>query len=265
MKQLQIYQIDAFTDQVFHGNPAAVCPLEEWLEDGIMQGIALENNLSETAFFIPKGKEFHIRWFTPTAEVPLCGHATLASAFVIFTELEPERQTVLFESKSGPLGVTRKNSLMEMDFPAYQMTPCQDPPDGLFEGLKINPREVGVVEEDPNYYVILKTEEEVREIVPDLNTLACFHPYGVVVTGPGDKADIVSRYFAPSFGIPEDPATGSIHSALIPYWADRLGKPDIHALQASQREGDLYCRLQGDRVRIGGNAVKYLTGTVYLQ
>ena len=240
MQQIQIYQIDAFTDGVFHGNPAAVCPLEHWLDDAMLQAIAQENNLSETAFFIPRNHGFHIRWFTPIHEVPLCGHATLASAFVIFTELEPERQSVQFESKSGPLQVTRQGSMFEMDFPAYLMTPCQSPPSSLLKTLKEQSHELFVVEADPNYYVILSTEDEVRAIEPDLNLIEQLHPYGVIVTAPGTQSDCVSRFFAPSYGIPEDPVTGSIHCALVPYWSNRLKKSKIHAYQASQRGGDLY-------------------------
>lgn len=264
MKQLKIYQVDAFSDSVFQGNPAAVCPLEHWFDDEILQAIAQENNLAETAFFIPKDNGFHIRWFTPMQEVPLCGHATLASAFTIFTELEPSRQSIQFESKSGPLLVTRQGSLFEMDFPAYPMTPCPSPPSSLLKGLRERPQEVYVVEEDPNYYVILNSEDDVRGIEPDLNLFEQLHPYGVVVTAPGARTDCVSRCFAPSYGIPEDPVTGSIHSALVPYWANRLQKSKIHAYQASQRGGDLFCEFLGERVLIGGHAVKYLTGTIYI-
>ncbi len=264
MKQLKIYQVDAFADSVFQGNPAAVCPLELWLDDEILQAIAQENNLAETAFFVPRDNGFHIRWFTPTQEVLLCGHGTLASAFTIFTELEPARQSIQFESKSGPLQVTRKEALFEMDFPAYQMTPCLSPPGDLLKGLKCHPQEVHVVEEDPNYYVILKSEGEVRSLEPDLNLFQRLHPYSIVVTAPGTRNDCVSRYFAPSYGIPEDPVTGSIHSALVPYWANRLQKSKIHAYQASQRGGDLFCEHLGGRVLIGGHAIKYLTGTIYI-
>lgn len=164
MKQLKIYQVDAFTDTVFQGSPAAVCPLGYWLDDEILQAVARENNLAETAFFVPGDNGFHIRWFTPTQEVPLCGHATLTSAFTIFTELEPSLQSIRFASKSGPLRVTRHDALIEMDFPAYTMTPCPSPPDHLLKGLRSRPREVHVVEKDPNYYVILESEDEVRRI-----------------------------------------------------------------------------------------------------
>lgn len=262
MQQLQLFQIDAFANEVFHGNPAAVCPLEKWLDDATMQAIAQENNLAETAFFVPKDDEFHIRWFTPKHEVPLCGHATLASAFVIFTELDPERQSVQFKSKSGPLQVKRKDALLSMDFPAFPMKPCHSSPDILLQSLNLKPQDVLSVEADPNYYAIFETEDEVLAIEPNLNLLEQLHPYGIVVTAPGKNSDCVSRYFAPSYGIPEDPVTGSIHSALVPYWARRLNKSHIHAYQASQRGGELYCEDKGERVIIGGYAVKYLAGNI---
>jgi len=265
MQSIQIYQVDAFTNDVFHGNPAAVCPLEHWLDDRTLQAIAQENNLAETAFFIPAGQGFHIRWFTPMHEVPLCGHATLASAFVIFTELEPGRQTIQFESKSGPLQVKLQGSLLEMNFPAFQMVPCQNPPEDLLTGLKCHPTEIYIVEEDPNYYAILSNEAEVQALDPDLTFLEKLHPYGVVVTAPGTKSDCISRYFAPSYGIPEDPVTGSIHSVLVPYWSNHLKKSKIHAYQASQRTGNLYCEYKNKRVLIAGQAVKYLTGVINIQ
>ncbi len=262
MKQLQIFQIDAFTQHVFAGNPAAVCPLEKWLDDSTLQAIAQENNLAETAFFIPTDQGFHIRWFTPRHEVPLCGHATLASAFVIFTEIKKELKSVRFESKSGPLIVTRKDLLLVMDFPAYPMIPCQNPPKLLLQGLRQQPREIFVVKEDPNYYAVFETQEQVRTLKPDLHLIEQLHPYAVVVTAPGKKTDCVSRYFAPSYGIAEDPVTGSIHCALVPYWANQLKKSKIHACQASQRGGDLFCKLMEERVLIGGYAVKYMTGMI---
>jgi len=259
-----MFQIDAFTKDVFSGNPAAVCPLEKWLADTTLQAIAQENNLAETAFFVPTDNGFHIRWFTPRHEVPLCGHATLAAAFVIFTEIEKKLTSVRFESKSGLLVVQRKNSLLEMDFPAYQMIPCQNPPKQLLHGLAHHARDIFIVEEDPNYYVVFKTEDEVLAIEPDLNSIGQLHPYAVVVTAPGNRTDCVSRYFAPSYGIDEDPVTGSIHSALVPYWTNQLKKTKIHAYQASQRGGDLFCKYTGKRVLIGGYAVKYMTGMLYI-
>lgn len=264
MQKLQLFQIDAFANEVFQGNPAAVCPLENWLDDVTLQAIAQENNLAETAFFVPKDNGFHIRWFTPKHEVPLCGHATLASAYVIFNELDPKRQSVRFESRSGPLQVMRKGSLLFMDFPAFQMEPCHSPPDILLQGLNIKPQEVFSVEADPNYYAIFESEGEVLSIEPDLNLLEQLHPMGVVVTAAGENSDCVSRCFAPSYGIPEDPVTGSIHCALVPYWARRLNKSHIHAHQVSQRGGELYCQDKGERVVVGGKAVKYLAGNIYI-
>ncbi len=259
---MQIYQIDAFTDKVFGGNPAAVVPLDNWLDDEILQAIAWENNLAETAFFMPIQDGYQIRWFTPKHEVPLCGHATLAAAYVIFAEWGTDKQAVDFHSKSGPLQVRRKGSYLWMDFPAFQMKSCSSLPEVLLPGLNRRPETVFSVEADPNYYAVYTTANDVRTLQPDLGLLEQLHPYGVVVTAPGDRADCVSRYFAPSYSIPEDPVTGSIHCALVPYWAKRLSKTRIHAHQASRRGGDLYCEDNGDRVLIGGTAVKYLTGTI---
>ena len=264
MKEIRLFQIDAFSSQVFRGNPAAVCPLENWLDDATLQAIAQENNLAETAFFIPRQGEFHIRWFTPRHEVELCGHATLAAAFVIFNELEPTRESVQFESRSGPLRVTRNGSLLTMNFPALQLNPCKNPPDELIQGLGKPPVEVLRIDTDPNYFAIYDSEEEVRSLRPDLSLLERLHPYGVAVTAPGSSADCGSRYFAPSYAIPDDPVCGSIHCALVPYWATRLNKGRIYAHQVSQRGGELFCEDQGDRVNISGYAVKYLDGRIYI-
>ncbi len=260
--QLQIFQIDAFTSTIFRGNPAAVCPLEHWLDDGVMTAIAGENNLSETAFFVPKGDDFHVRWFTSTQEVTLCGHATLASAFVILTELDPSRDTVQFQSKSGLLTVTRDGDMLKMNFPVWSLKGCVTPPDELTRGLGKTPVEIWGVDTDDNYFVVYETERDVRSIAPDFELLKTLHPAGVVVTAPGDRSDCASRYFAPSYGIPEDPGTGSIHCGLTPYWADRLGKKLIHALQVSARGAELFCEDLGNRVAISGHAVKYLEGTI---
>ena len=262
MQELRIFQIDAFTNEVFGGNPAAVCPLEDWLDDDVMVAIAAENNLSETAFFVPKGDDFHIRWFTPTQEVKLCGHATLASAFVILTELDPSRDAVRFQSRSGLLSVTRDGDMLKMDFPAWPLKRCDTPPDELVHGLGKTPVETWSVDTDDNYYAVYETERDVRSIAPDFELLKKLHPAGVVVTAPGDRADCASRYFVPSYGIPEDPATGSIQCGLTPYWAKRLGKPQIHSLQVSARGAELFCEDLGNRVAISGHAVKYLEGTI---
>jgi PhzF family phenazine biosynthesis protein len=262
--EFRLFQIDAFANKIFRGNPAAVCPLSEWLADETLQAIAQENNLAETAYFVPQDDEFHLRWFTPRLEVDLCGHATLASAFVIFTELERTRQVVRFESRSGPLYVKRNGDLLTMDFPAWGLDPCEQPPAALLEGLGKQPLELFSVTPGTNYFAVYGSETEVRSLNPNFTTLEELHPYGVIVTAPGDKADCASRYFVPSYGIPEDPVTGSIHSALTPFWAKRLNKKEIHARQVSSRGGDLFCEDGGERVNISGHAIKYLEGKIYV-
>lgn len=264
MQSFRIYQVDAFTDDIFLGNPAAVCPLDSWLNEAVMQAIAMENNLSETAFLVAEDGGYRIRWFTPSEEVPLCGHATLASAFVVFNELEPDRDNVSFQSHSGELIVQREGKMLIMDFPAYTMQPVADPPVDLIRGLNIQPQEVFAVNQVPNYYALYDTEDQVLSIAPDFKIIEQLHPYGVVVTAPGADSDCVSRYFVPGFGIPEDPVTGSIHSALVPFWADRLNKKRIHARQVSRRGGELFCEDGETRVLIGGYAVKYLEGNIYI-
>ena len=262
MKTLRLFQIDAFASDIFLGNPAAVCPLDSWLEESVMQDIAAENNLSETAFLVAENDGYRIRWFTPREEVPLCGHATLASAFVVFTELEPERDSIRFQSVSGELIVQRDGNLLNMDFPAYAMEHCAESPADLLQGLNIEPQEVFIVQATPNYYALYETEDQVRSIAPDFKIIERLHPYGVVVTAPGQSSDCVSRYFVPGFGIPEDPVTGSTHSALVPFWSKRLNKQKIHARQVSRRGGELFCEDRGGRVRIGGYAVKYMEGKI---
>ena len=261
MPALRMYQVDAFTREVFAGNPAAVCPLESWPDEQIMQGIAMENNLSETAFFAPEGDGFRLRWFTPRQEVSLCGHATLASAFVVFTELDVTRDEVRFETKSGPLWVRREGDLLAMDFPARRPAPCADPPDGLLEGLGRPPLEVWEVAPGRSLIAVYADEEEVAALRPDFARLAELKR-GAAPTAPGRTSDCASRFFLPSHGIPEDPVTGSIHCSLVPYWAERLGKKQIHARQVSPRGGELFCEDRGERVRIAGYAVKYLEGVI---
>lgn len=262
--ELRLFQIDAFANDIFRGNPAAVCPLNQWLTDETLQAIAEENNLAETAYFVPKDGEFQLRWFTPRLEVNLCGHATLASAFVIFTELERTRQAVRFESRSGPLLVRRSGEFLAMDFPAWGVEKCEHPPAALLDGLKKPPQEIFSVTPGTNYLTVYGSETEVRSLRPDFASLEELHPFGVIASAPGDKSDCASRYFVPSYGIPEDPVTGSIHSALTPFWAKRLNKKEIHARQVSSRGGDLFCEDQGERVIISGNAIKYLEGKIYL-
>jgi predicted PhzF superfamily epimerase YddE/YHI9 len=258
--RLKMYRVDAFTGEVFHGNPAGVVPLRRWLDDGTMQNIAMENNLSETAFFVPEGSGYRLRWFTPSAEVPLCGHATLASGFVLLRLLAPEKRSVRFRTQSGDLVVTRAGDWLRMDFPRYVPRRCE-PPAAVTEGLGIRPQEFYDTAEDKHYYAVLPHPDDVRLLAPRMDALRQ-SGYGVAVTAPGEDADFVSRFFAPNVGIPEDPVTGSMHCALIPYWANRLGRTKLHARQVSRRGGELFCEdvpAEG-RVRISGRAVLSLTG-----
>lgn len=262
--QLRMYQVDAFATKVFSGNPAAIVPLRQWLNDAQMQSIAAENNLSETAFFAPKDDHYQLRWFTPTLEVLLCGHATLASAFIIFTVLEPSRASVTFDTRSGMVEVKRKHGdFLTMDFPKQIPKPC-DAAAQLLDGLGGDPREVFTTDDATNFYVVYDTEHDVRSLRPNLPVLEQLHPYGVAVTAIGDEVDFVSRYFAPSYGVPEDLVTGSIHCALVPYWSKRLGKSQFHARQVSKRGGELFCEDLPDRVLISGQAVKYFEGDIYI-
>lgn len=263
-KKLSIYQVDAFTSRVFGGNPAAVVPLDAWLPDHQLRAIAAENNLSETAFFVPLPDDrFQLRWFTPVNEVPLCGHATLASGHVILNLLQPGRQSVRFETLSGELVVERHADQLVMDFPRRSPEPCVPPP-GLANALGVPPERVLKTAQDPNYYAVFPDEATVRAIHPDMALLGAVDAGGICITAPGNMSDFVSRYFAPAFGIPEDPVTGSTHCALIPYWAERLGKQKLSARQVSARGGELFCELRGDRVSIAGNAVLYLVGEILL-
>lgn len=258
MPTLDIFQIDAFADAVFRGNPAAVCPLTEWLPEEVMQAIAAENNLSETAFFVPANDGYDLRWFTPALEVELCGHATLATAYLILTRLTPGDDAVEFETRSGRLTVTRDGDRFFLDFPAYRGEEVACPP-YLSAGLGVVPRAVVA---GPNYMAVLETEADVAGLRPDMAALEKLHPRGVIVTAPGKMCDFVSRYFGPSFGVPEDPVTGSAHCMLIPYWAKRLEKLSLDARQISARGGRLWCEDRGDRAGIGGTAVMYLEGRI---
>jgi len=256
--KIPLYQVDAFTSRVFSGNPAAVCPLPAWPEDSLLQAIAAENNLSETAFVVGGEGRYAIRWFTPRSEVDLCGHATLASAFVVFERLERGRQAVAFESQSGPLGVERRGDLLFLDFPSRPPQECAVPPD-LIPALGQQPFAVLA---SRDYLVIYASEDEVRALRPDMASLERLDRPGVIVTARGRDADFVSRFFVPALGIPEDPVTGSAHCTLVPYWAKRLGTTRLRALQVSERGGELHCELRGERVAIGGRAVFYLEGFV---
>lgn len=258
---LPFYQVDAFTDRLFGGNPAGVCPLDKWLPDDTMQKIAMENNVSETAFFVRNNNGFHIRWFTPTVEVNLCGHATLASAHVIFNHLGYNDEKVVFESKSGTLKVRREGEMLVLDFPA-NMPARTALPDDFVKALNITPIQCFRGKED--YLLLYKSQQEIEALYPDFRYLEKVDARAVIVTAPAEKADFVSRFFAPRVGVDEDPVTGSAHTVLIPFWAEKLGKTEMKALQLSRRGGTLFCRLRGDRVDIGGKAVTFLKGEISL-
>jgi len=248
--QLAIYQVDAFTDRLFAGNPAAVCPLEAWLPDATMQAIAAENNLSETAFFVPRGDDYDLRWFTPTLESDLCGHATQASGFVVMNRLAPHKAMVRFHTRSGALTVTRQGDQFAIDLPAQPPSPCAMP-SKIVAALGREPAQIlGAAK----YLAVYDSEVDVASLAPDIAALTDIDRDGVIVSAPGRDCDFVSRYFAPHAGIPEDPVTGSAHCTLVPYWAERLGKATLHARQISPRGGELFCELRGDRVVIAGGA-----------
>jgi PhzF family phenazine biosynthesis protein len=262
MREIPIYQVDAFASALFRGNPAAVCPLDAWLDDATLTAIAAENNLSETAFLLPAERPIPLRWFTPRAEVPLCGHATLASAYVIMTELVPGAAEVRFASRASGELVVRKlgDGRLELDFPALPPEPLDD--DRVAAALGCEVRELHGA--NHNYLAMLSDAEAVRGVAPDMRALAAL-PRRAIVTAPGaDGVDFVSRFFAPSLGIDEDPVTGSAHCVLTPFWAARLGKTALFARQLSARGGELWCEHRGDRVRIAGHAVRYLRGTIYI-
>ncbi len=257
--KLAIYQIDAFADKLFTGNPAAVIPLEKWIDDYLMQQIAMENNLAETVFFVPKEDDFEIRWFTPALEINLCGHATLASAFVLYTILDYNKPSVIFHSKSGPLVVRLDGDLLKMDFPSWKPEGITEYPDELLESLG-NPEVAGVFK-NREYIVELKNEDAVISCSPDFSLMKKLDKM-VIITAPGKEVDFVSRFFAPTAGIDEDPVTGSAHSQLIPFWSEKLGKEKMQAKQLSKRGGELYCKQKGDRVIIGGKCVYYMKGEI---
>jgi len=258
MPTIPVYVVDAFTRRPFGGNPAAVCPLEVWLPDAQMQAIAAEHNLAETAFVVREPEGWRIRWFTPTVEVDLCGHATLAAAYVLARHRGHAAEPIVFNSRSGPLPVRFAGNTIVLDFPARPAARCEVPA-ALREGLGVNPVEVL---KSRDYLVVLEDETTVRALEPDFALLAQVDCLGVIVTAPGrDEVDFVSRFFAPRAGIDEDPVTGSAHCTLTPYWAARLKRKELHARQVSRRSGELFCTLAGDRVHIAGHAVTYLTGS----
>ena len=254
---MTIYQVDAFTNKVFGGNPAAVIRLQSWLDDDMMQKIALENNLSETAFFVKQDEGYHIRWFTPTLEIDLCGHATLASAYIIKTFLEPNVQEIIFTTqKAGILKTYAKDGMYTLDFPSRMPAGTTAPPT-LLESLGVT-MAIEILK-SRDYFVVLPNEEAVRNMEPDFNLMKELNA-GVIITAKGHSSDIVSRFFYPAAGIDEDPVTGSAHCNLIPYWSEKLGTIKIYAKQLSKRGGDLWCECKGDRVLMSGHCVLFMTG-----
>lgn len=256
--RIPYFHVDAFAREPFQGNPAGVCLLEDWLSEDLMKRIALENRHSETAFVVERDGAFHLRWFTPVREVQLCGHATLASAFVLFERRGFAGTTLRFETASGPLIVEREGSRFVLDLPVRPTEPCE-PPEALSRALGCQPRETRRARA---FLAVLENEAAVRDLQPDLRAVEELDAAGLIITAPGLEVDFVSRYFAPKLGVPEDPVTGSAHCALVPYWAERLGKTQLEARQLSTRGGELCCELRGDRVRLGGSAVGYLSGTI---
>ena len=257
---LKIFQVDAFTGNLFSGNPAAVVPLTEWLPSEKMQAIAGENNLSETAFFVEFGEFYELRWFTPETEVDLCGHATLAASHILFTHLNYKRDIIRFQTKSGELSVQKAGKFYSMNFP--QNNPEKiSVPEGLLDALDVDSKEIYF---NTDYLVVLENEEKVKHVKPNFEKLKKIDTRGVIVTAPGDEFDFVSRFFAPAVGINEDPVTGSAHTLLTPLWSEKLGKTSFRAAQISKRGGIIHCRLKEERVELSGEAVTYLTGNIEL-
>jgi predicted PhzF superfamily epimerase YddE/YHI9 len=254
------YQIDAFTSSVFSGNPAGVCLLADWLPDAVLQSIATENNLSETAFVIQRDSTFDLRWFTPSLEMDLAGHPTLAAAHVIFRHLGYRASVVRFQTRSGVLTVSRDGKLLTLDFPARPAVPCDLPPE-LIAGLRARPATTAKARD---YLAVFENEQAVRSLQPDMAALMSLDCLGIIATAPGEDCDFVSRFFAPRAGVPEDPVTGSAHCTLIPYWAERLGRTMLRARQASPCGGVLFCEHRGERVGIGGHAVTYSSGFLHI-
>ena len=260
--EVPIYQVDAFAGRVFSGNPAAVCPLDSWLANETMQAIAAENNLAETAFFIPAGlNRYGLRWFTPTCEVDLCGHATLASAFILFNQLQLSSEQVAFETRSGELTVRRSGELFTLNFPERPPQPVGAP--AILLKALAGPAPSAVLAAR-DYLVRYRSEEEVRSLQPDMAALATLDRFAVIVTAPGTDCDFVSRFFAPARGVPEDPVTGSAHCTLVPYWAGETGKTKMHARQISDRGGELFCELVRNRVEMSGQATLFMKGTIFV-
>jgi PhzF family phenazine biosynthesis protein len=262
LMKYKIYQIDAFAEKVFSGNPAAVCPLDKWLSDDLLQKIAMENNLSETAFYIKQDGQYEIRWFTPKVEVDLCGHATLATAYVLFNHEGHQQNTInFFSPRSGKLTVTKQNDRLTLNFPTdiYETIPISE---ALTKGFETQPIEA--LKGKMDFVLVFETEEQIRKMKFHLSEIAKLEGRGVIITAKGEEADFVSRYFAPQFGIDEDPVTGSAHTTLTPYWAKKLNKTELSAIQLSERKGHLQCKYLGDRVEISGQGRLYLIGEIYL-
>jgi PhzF family phenazine biosynthesis protein len=257
--QLKIYQLDAFTDKIFSGNPAAVIPLTRWLSDELMQNIAIENNLAETAFYVQEGERFHIRWFTPTIEVDLCGHATLATSYQIFHHENYSKSVIEFNSRSGILKVEKQGDLLELDFPIDKLQAAETP-QALIDSLGMTPRET--LKGLTDYMLIFDSEAQIKAFKPDFRKMAEVDCRGVIVTAKGIEVDFVSRFFGPNSGGDEDPVTGSAHTSLTPYWAKVLDKTSLLAKQISSRCGELQCTLVGDRVKIAGKVAPYLVGEI---
>jgi len=256
--RIPIYQIDAFANEQFKGNPAAVCPLDEWIKDDVLQKIAAENNLSETAFFVKKDHEYELRWFTPKSEIDLCGHATLASAFVIFTYLDKDAKNIKFNTKSGLLEVNKDEDLLTLVFPSREGEVCATP-EALVKGLGKEPNEVYKARD---YLAVFDSEQDIMNLKLNMDELKKLDAFGVIVTAKGNEVDFVSRFFAPKAGVDEDPVTGSAHCTLVPYWKRKLNKQELVALQLSERGGTLYCTDLGEKVKISGEAVSYLEGYI---
>jgi PhzF family phenazine biosynthesis protein len=262
MEKLTLYQIDAFAEKVFTGNPAAVVVLRKWLSDETMQQIAMENNLSETAFLVPEEDHFSIRYFTPVAEVALCGHATLASSFALFQlDAYQGKQLVFRTTQRGDLFVSRRDDLYLLDFPADRVKSCEAP-EGLIESMNLSP--VEIYRGTTDYMLVYPSEQDILNLSPNFESLKKVDARGIIVSAKGENCDFVSRFFAPSLEINEDPVTGSAHTCLIPFWSQRLGKKELHARQLSKRGGNIYCENKDSRVIIGGKACHYLTGTIFI-
>jgi PhzF family phenazine biosynthesis protein len=261
--RIELFHVNAFSEAAFSGNPAAVCLLDSWLDDALLHKVAAENALSATAFLVQKVAHYEIRWFTPACEVRLCGHATLASGYVLLHLLHPEWEAVSFETRySGTVTVEKSGSVLVMNLPVQRPQASTNAPGELRLALGVEVPPFQVLAVDNYVLAVFDDEAAIRRVDPDFNLLAQMHPRAVIVTAPGKDADFVSRYFAPSYGVPEDPVTGSAHSLLAPYWSERLGKTHLHARQLSDRRGELWCEMRGDRVLLKGGAVLTLRGTL---